>query len=1073
MEFRLLGPLEVLDQGRPLAVTAPKHRALLAALLVNADEVVSVDRLVDYLWGERAPATASSLVKVYVSQVRHLLAGGAGATDLLVTQAPGYRLRVAVDALDLLVFEQLVAEAESAQAEGRTELAAERLRAALDLWRGEPLEDVPSDLLRQVDATRLTERRLAAVEARIEADLLLGRDRELVGELEALVAAHPLRERLRGQLMLALYRSGRRADALAVYQAARATMAEELGLDPDPELRRLQRAILSEDPSLTLPRATTEVASVQPPSQLPPLVADFTGRADVCQQLRRVIEDGLDREDDGPVVMIAAVAGKAGVGKTTVAVRVAHRLRSRFPDGQLYVDLRGCEAEPLDPSGVLAAFLRALGVGGIGLPEGLDERAQLYRTRLAERRVLVVLDNAASEAQVRPLLPAGGGCAVLVTSRRPLAGLEAANTVALDVFTPIEAQELLVRLVGDDRLKAEPEAAEAIAVRCGHLPLAVRISGAKLATKAHWTLDEYADRLADERRRLDELVAGDLEVRSSVALSYRSLGGAEQRAVRLLGLLDAIAFAGWVLAPLLGLRLRDEAALEDIEDLVERLVDAQLLDVTGHDETGQVRYRFHDLLRDFARERVLDEEPAAIRSAAIERLNLAYLSLAEDADALLGPRRRRSSRATLSVARPFQAAATRHHDRLRADPIRWLEAERVGLVAAVEQAGREGSGALTWRLAAALAFFLEGRAWYDDYKRTNTAALAAARGCGNAEEEAWIMLRLGWLNIVPWLDEGGIDALQATLDLFRSNDDRAGIAYALQSLGELHTELNSYPPAAAFLTKSLDLFRELDDPHGEAVTRCHIGEVYDRQCRYASAVDHFSRCADTFRALGDRRWEAYSVSYLAMVYRNQGRPDLALPPYEQSLSMYRQIGDRQGVAEVTRMYALALSDLARFGEAEELVEEALRIAREIGYRRWEAACLHTLGEVLRNRGEHGVARDCYDQCLGMLYELGDPRLGKAETLRSLGHLARAEGRHDEALAHLNRCLPLLQQVDYLRGQAFALHDLGALHAEVGHFEEAARSYSAAIGLFQAMGHESGEADSRTALEGLPGATCWR
>jgi DNA-binding SARP family transcriptional activator len=547
MEFRILGPVEVWDGDRRLDLGGPKARAVLAILLLSTNQVVSTDRLVDELWGEASPPTARNLVQVYVSRLRQALhrnRDGSATDQVLVTRPSGYLLRVQPGELDLDRFEELTAQARRAAANGDLKRAAECWRAALALWRGPALAGAASEVLRRTAVPRLEEARVVAVEERLEADLSLDRHVELVGELETLVGEHPLRERLRRQQMLALYRSGRRAEALAVYRSTRQVLVEELGLEPSPALQELERAILLGHPAPEPAATTTRQAGHHPappvaPCQLPPDIDDFTGREATTAQVQRLLES-----EEATAIVISAIAGKAGVGKTALAVHVAHRLRPRFPDGQLYVNLRGAEAQALDPPDVLAMFLRAVGVDGARIPQGLEERVQQYRARLADQRVLVVLDNAASEAQVRTLLPAGRGCAALVTSRIQLSGLEAAHPLHLDVLDPDQAVQLLARLAGPERVAAEPQAAQQIVRLCGLLPLALRIAGARLASRPQWPLALLAQRLADERRRLDELATGDLEVRASFALSYHGRGEAERRLFRLLGVLVGPQLSG-------------------------------------------------------------------------------------------------------------------------------------------------------------------------------------------------------------------------------------------------------------------------------------------------------------------------------------------------------------------------------------------------------------------------------------------------------------------------------------------------------------------------------------------------
>ncbi len=605
LEIRILGPPEVLARGRPLRLGGSKQRTLLAVLALHANRVLPADDLIDALWDGAPPATAPSQLQAQVSALRAVLAGG-GASRSLLTQPPGYMLRVEPGQLDLDSFERTCDTARHALADGRAAEAAVLFGAALARWRGPALGRLEARYVR-AETARLEELRMAAIEGRIEAQLAAGRHADVVAELLGLVGAHPLRERLRALLMVALYRAGRQAQALDVYREGRRQLVHELGLEPGVELRGVEQAILTSDPVLAAP-APPPVA--RRPSQLPADIADFTGReaevASICATLAAP-------ERGAGAVSIAAITGQAGVGKSALAVHVGHELREEFRDGQLYANLRGAADEALDPSALLARFLRALGVQDESIPRSADERADLYRSVLASRRVLVVLDDAAAEWQVGPLLPGSAGCAVLVTSRTRLVGLEGARIVELDVLSAEHAVELLCRQAGRRRVESERGSAEAIVRACGCLPLAIRVAGARLAARAHWPLARLAARLADGRRRLDELTAGHLQVRASFALSYDRLEEDHRRVFRRLALFNSPVFTARAAAALL------DVPLGRAEDAIETLVDAHLLTVAGPIVGGATRYRFHDLLRDFARERAVAEDGHRELSSGLAR----------------------------------------------------------------------------------------------------------------------------------------------------------------------------------------------------------------------------------------------------------------------------------------------------------------------------------------------------------------------------------------------------------------------------------------------------------------------
>lgn len=616
MEFRVLGPVGVFHDGRCAWLGGRRERTLLATLLLAAGRVVPINRLIDVVWGDAPPATARRQVHSAVSVLRRVLG------DRLTTVDPGYLVTVEPGELDLEAFTAEAGAARAMAAEGHSAAAADRLRAALRRWRGPALGGVTG---LAAEAARLEEQRLAVLAERLDLDLLAGRHADLVGELSALVAEYPLAERFRAQLMLALYRCGRQAEALQVFREVRRVLAEDLGLEPRGELRRLERAVLVADPALDLPewayrdaqhaRSERRTRSTETPDtpgggcrpcMLPADLADFTGRTECLATLTAALTAALREAPTGSgrVVAVAAVTGPAGVGKTALAVTAAHRLRTVFDDGQLYVDLHGPGAAAVEPAEVLGRFLRALGVAAPAIPEGLDERAELYRQRLAGRRVLVVLDNAGHETQVAALLPGSPTCGVLVTSRARLGGLAGAWLVDLEPFEPAESLRLLSRVIGAARVAAEPVAAAELAALCGQLPLAVRIAAARLAARPHWPVSELAARLTDESRRLDELVHGGLAVRASIDVSYQSLHPRARWLLRRLGLLALPEFAGWAAAVLLG------TAPTEADDLMQQLVDARLLRVV----TAR-RYRFHDLVRIYARERAEAEDSAAARAA--------------------------------------------------------------------------------------------------------------------------------------------------------------------------------------------------------------------------------------------------------------------------------------------------------------------------------------------------------------------------------------------------------------------------------------------------------------------------
>jgi DNA-binding SARP family transcriptional activator/predicted negative regulator of RcsB-dependent stress response len=1003
MQFRLLGPLEVWDGNERIDLGGGKQRALLALLLLNANRIVRRTQVVDWLWSTEPPRTAEGLVHEHVSRLRRALrcCTTEPSGQRLRTQPAGYLLQVEPGELDLERFERLVEQAQHGMASHDLQLAARTLRQALGLWHGSALANLPPSLAVDAESTRLEEGRLVALEERVEIDLRLGRHAYLVGELETLVACYPNRERLRHQLMLALYRSGRQVEALTVYRDTRQMLAEELGLEPSPALQQLERAILRADPALepVLPTAGAPLGLSGPrrgPCQLPPDIDDFTGRQAAVAQVQEL----LKREQVSAIV-ISAIAGKAGVGKTALAVRAAHRLRPRFADGQLYVNLRGTEAQALDPAEVLAGFLRALGVEGAVIAEGLEERVQQYRSRLADRRVLVVLDNAASEAQVRPLLPASPGCAVLVTSRKRLSGLEAAHPLTLDVLEADQAVELLARLAGPGRVAAEPEAAATIVRLCGWLPLAVRIAGARLAGRPQWRLVLLAGRLADEHRRLDELATGDLEVRASVALSYHGQNEEERRLFRLLGLLVAPSFPAWVAAEV------SDAELAKAEGLLERLVDAQLVEAAGQDQAGQLRYRLHDLLRLFARERLHAEEPAQTQRAALERTLGAYLSLAEAADALLEPSGLdRYGGDPIGGQHPSHpVAATVEHD-----PLGWFEAERSSLIAAVEQACDAGFWEAAWRLADTLGCFFQLRAHWDDWQHTHGLALTGARRAGDHDAEGRILASLGALHTYRNRTEDAICWLDRSLAAFRESGNRRGELECLLDLGLIGLRQGRFDDATALLEQGLAGFRELGARSCEALALFHLGDVHCQQGRLDAALACLEQSLTLIRAVGDRPWEAPILRGLGLAHSRQGRFAEAVACLDQSLTLVRTIGDRQGQAHVLQGFGEVYGKQGCLGDAVGCLEQSLTLAGAIGDRRAVACALCTLGEVRRQQGRLEEAASCLERSLATFHDVGF-RPWEARALNSLGMLLADKSNPTAARSAWQGALAIFRELD--------------------------------------------------------------
>jgi DNA-binding SARP family transcriptional activator len=1004
--FRALGPLEVIVAGRSTSVDAPRQQVVLCMLLLGAGRPVPMEQIIDAIWADGPPSTARSQVQICISALRRSL-----GTSLIVTHPVGYSLRPDGVDIDLVSFEQRLAAGRAAVAAGRYHEAVDSLRSALSMWRGPALAGIPSRSL-EATAARLDEQRLTATEELIEIELSLGRHRELTSELMGLVSAHPLRERLLGYLMVALYRSGRQAEALQAYRAARRDLIEELGLEPSEPLRRLEHAILSQDADLELAHAEPAVArsgaAAYPdiPQQLPADIADFTGRPGLVKALvDRILTTA---QPAGPAVPIFVISGPGGVGKTTMAVRVGHSVRSAFPDGQLFANLRGSQQRPAEPAEILARFLRALGVGPESIGSAAEERAETYRSVLADRRVLIVLDDAAEESQLLPLLPGTPGCTVIVTSRHRLGALPGGRATDVEVLDHTSSVGLLAEIVGRSRVAAAPRAVAALATLCGGLPLALRIVGARLAARPHWQLETMVERLADEQSRLDELAYGELGVRATLQVTYLGLSERARMLFRLLGLIDAPHFAEWTAVVLLG---DDPLAAGAV---VDELVDVWLLEIER--DGGQVRYRFHDLVRVFARERLRAEEAPADEMRALVRLVGGYLTLVEEAHRAMYGGDYTVLHGTGQRWRP----PPRYLEDLLRDPLAWFEAERPALLAAVRQAADADLDELCWDLAVTAVTLFEARGYYDDWRTTHELALAATRRAGNLRGEAATLCSLGSLGSAL---RGGDDRyrLDRALHLFQRVGEQLGTSLALRNLAHLDHVQGRLDEAIAGYRQALAGFRSVDDRVAEAHVLGALAQVYLDRGELAEAEPLLQQSLRVSREIGNARVSAQNAHRIGDLLLRQNRLTEAEATFREVLDSVERIGDRVGQVYALTGLGLVYTALRRFGPAEELLLQAYELWREVGGRQAEARVLLALGRMYTGK------RD----------------------------LARAEEYVREAV----RASAAQQSTIW---QAWALNALGEVHALVGQLPAAITAWKQASALAPALAGEFASVD-RTAI----------
>ncbi|MFD4639768.1 BTAD domain-containing putative transcriptional regulator [Lentzea sp. NPDC058436] len=1002
MRFGVLGPLTAWRGDEELRLGTPKARVLVAVLLSRAGHPVSEDQLAAALWGDDPPKSATKNMQTYVHRLRREL----GDPARVVRRGAGYLIQADRGELDATRFEDLAQAGQVAEAADALDEASRRLHEAVRLWRGPAFAGMADVPVLAAEAARLDEVRLSVLQSRIAVDLKLGRHAELLGELIALVGVHPLRERLRAQLMLALYRCGRRADALAEYTRARTTLIEETGLDPADELHDLQQRILNQDPSLDLVPAAVTFATepkTPAPAELPPDIPDFTGRDDEVATLT----EALTAPRPGAVA-VASIAGLGGLGKTTLAVHVAHAIAGRFPDGQLYADLRGASAEPTRPEDVLSRFLFALGISGSSIPKTLDERAALFRSCLAGRRILVLLDNVAGEEQVRPLLPGQPGTAVLLTGRVRLVGLAGAGLLELDVLPSAQAMNLMRAIVGDERVRTDPDAAREIIRLCGHVPLAVRISAARLLGRRQWSLSHLAGVLGEERHRLDELVAGDLDVRAGFEMSYRMLPAGARRAFRLAGLLDAPDFASWGVAALLDLPVREA------EREIETLVDAHLLNLTGTDETGGLRYRFHDLIRLYAREQARREDPEPDRRDALARAFGAWLALAEVAsEHVPGP-----------FYTPMHSDAARWRlpadvsGSLLADPMAWFGAEHAALMAAVVQSCEEGLTQLAWDLAGSTETYLNVRGVYDGWQRMHEQAVVLCRQTGDRRGEA-VLLR-GLLHVTTWNSPPGAGPAMTRMR-----------ASAVQLL-DLFTELND-PLGTSDALATLAWSMTADGNSAEAL------ELAERALRMATEVDYLE---------GQAR--AYHV--MAIIH-GEDDPRGALVVLREAAKIAETLGNPHYTTTITQFLGAAKSLSGDVAGGRELLESSLDMARRLNYRYLETFSLLYLAKLFAAVGDERARATA--ELTRTYSEDGNFGHYLADALAVIGQVDLAEGDVPAAVGAFEHSVRVWRTRGSIPYLARTLRALGDAYLAAGDHHRARVVWEEARELFRGISHEEG------------------
>ncbi|MGX7674536.1 BTAD domain-containing putative transcriptional regulator [Plantactinospora sp. DSM 117369] len=912
-----------------MQIPRPKLRLLLAVLLARANTWVSVDDLVDDIWGAEPPKCAHSNVRTYVWSLRRLLAPADPAAAPINTGLRGYMIHVTPESLDMFTFERMVADGAEASRQGDFVLASRRLAAALGLWRGAAFQDVPLTAGTLVAAAqRLEEQRLTALEELFDIRLALGEHADVVGELQGLVVHHPLRERLWGQLMVSLYRGGRQTDALAAYQRLRSHLVEEMGVEPSLPLRTLHSQILRSDPALAPPPRVAPAVSWAytrpPPRQLPLVVPTFVGRAGELSTLLGLV-GADDGSDPGSVVIIH---GPPGAGKSALALHAADRWSSRFPDGQLYINLLGATSgvEPLCPSVALGRFLRALGVPAAEAPHGIEEAAALYRTLVAARQMVILLDNAATAAQVRPLLPGTSRTVVLVTSRAGLTTIEGATHLCLGPLDPDSSRAMLERLIGESRAAADPSATARLAALCGYLPLGLHVAAARLKARPNWPVQHLVDRLTDERYRLSELAVGDLAVRSSLGVSHSALhrstdpaDRAAARALRLIGLVPATTVDTSTMAALLG------TSTAEADRAAERLLDAHLIEAVEPD-----RYHLHDLVRLFARE-LAGAVPADEAAPAMTRALCHYAATVRDATRLVYPNRTHYPGPDLDLdldiaPRPFKCPDEAH---------RWLEAERTNLLAVTRQSwlGPDDHVRLGIELTLALHWFLAVESYVHDIIELNEPATAAARRLGDRRSEAYTHGSISAALRVLGRVEEACECVGVELSICRELGDRFGEQRALGNLGMSHLIGNRPDEAISYLEQQLTVARQIGAVVGEVFATRALGRAHHQLGQHDEAIRYTEKALAWYDRTNDDYNQAGALERLGLIYLDLGRLTEATNLFNRAVERARRARYALGEAESLIGLAKAWRALGSPKKALGYAEEAVTISERLGVAR--------------------------------------------------------------------------------------------------------------------------------------------
>jgi tetratricopeptide (TPR) repeat protein/DNA-binding SARP family transcriptional activator len=992
MQFQLLGSIELWSAGQSYELGPAKEQCVLANLLLQPRMPVAAGVLIDRVWDENPPPKAREALSAYVTRVRHRLRLAGGDQAWITMRSGGYVLDLDPEAVDLHRFYRLRRQADAMNGSGDSAHAALLLREADALWRGQALAGLPGDAMARL-RRGLEEERRASILERIRIELGLGRHADLVGELHRLSAEYPLDEVLATHRLTALYRCGRLADALNVYLEIRDRLIGEQGIEPGPELAELHQRILRRDSELAITPAYRQEGHAPQPSTLPPGAGDFVGRTAEIQLMTS------DREHPHSP-QIKVIEGMPGVGKTALAVQVAHRMTHRYPDSQLYLDFHAHDPghPTVDPADALHRLLHMLHIPVSSIPRTPPERSELWRSELVNRRAVIILDDVPGSEEIRPLLPAAGDCLILVTTRRRLHGLDGADAMILEPLPESDAITLFTLTAGPDIIRDDATVAKAVRL-CGLLPLAIRVTASRLRHARSSGLADLVEELARSRDRPGHADVVTPQVTSAFELSYEGLTLAQQRLFRRLGLSPCPSITLHAAVALGG------GALTDTEVALTTLLDHHLLE-----RATATHVRFHDLTRAYATIRAARDESEADRRRTVGRLLDYYVHTADRANRILHPHRRRITTPDIRVPLAVPALDTAEAAR------GWLESEWRNILQAARDAAKHEWKRYCADLVHLLGEFMETSGYWDEAITAHTLALQACRDLDDPQGTAQSALELSLVSLRTGHYETALRHAEEAAAIHRCLADRSGEAAALDRIGMIHRRSAHFRKALAYHVDARELYLETGDLHGVAEALCHAGSCYSRLGRYPEAITHFDEALALYRQVGDRRGEAKTLNNRGGVQRNQG---------------YHR-------------------------DAMKSLQDSLRIFQDIGGRQYLAMLRHNIGCIHQYKGHHEEALAEYRRALTTFRDTGDLR-SQADVLNEIGIAYHCMELHSEALVHHHRAQSIAEEIGESHEQAVAQRGMADAYRGSGYYDEALEHYKSALRLAWEIGDPYQEA----------------